>query len=42
SKDLGRRAARLLLARIDGEDAPPRSVVVPTLLVARGSGELPP
>lgn len=42
SHDLGHRAARLLLERIDGEDEPPRRVVVPTMLVARGSGEIPP
>jgi LacI family transcriptional regulator len=38
---VGRTAARLLLARLDGEDSPARHVVVPTRLVARGSGEIP-
>lgn len=38
---LGRTAARLLLARLDGDDGPPRHVVVPTHLVPRGSGEIP-
>ena len=38
---LGRTAARLLLARLDGDDSPPRHVVVPTQLVPRGSGEIP-
>src|SRR6266487_394452 len=36
---VGRTAARLLLARLDGEDGPSQHVVVPTRLVARGSGE---
>jgi LacI family transcriptional regulator len=39
---LGRTAAGLLLARLDGEESPTRHVVVPTRLVARGSGEIPP
>jgi LacI family transcriptional regulator len=38
---LGRRAAELLFSRIDGYDGPSRSVVVPTELIPRGSGELP-
>lgn len=42
SQDLGHRAARLLLERIDGEAGPAREVVLPTMLVARGSGEIPP
>jgi LacI family transcriptional regulator len=40
--ELGRRAAELLFARLDGEDHPPQQVVVPTPLVARGSGEIAP
>jgi LacI family transcriptional regulator len=40
--ELGRRAAELLFLRMDGDDAPPRRVVVPARLVQRGSGELPP
>jgi LacI family transcriptional regulator len=39
---LGASAARLLLARLDGEEGPSRHVVVPTRLVVRGSGEIPP
>ncbi len=39
---LGRTAAELLFARLDGDRTPPRHVVVPTRLVPRGSGELPP
>jgi LacI family transcriptional regulator len=38
--ELGRRAAELLFARIDGHRGPSRTVVVPTDLVSRGSGEL--
>jgi LacI family transcriptional regulator len=38
---LGRTSARLLLARLDGDDGPSRHVVVATRLVARGSGEIP-
>jgi LacI family transcriptional regulator len=37
---LGRHAARLLFARLDGEQGASRQVVVPTRLVTRGSGEL--
>jgi LacI family transcriptional regulator len=42
SHELGRRAAGLLLDRIDRESGPPRSVILPTVLVPRGSGEVPP
>jgi len=38
--DLGRTAAELLFARLDGESGPPRRVVLPTRLVPRGSGEI--
>lgn len=37
---IGRAAAELLFARLDGEDAPPQHRVVPTRLIARGSGEI--
>jgi LacI family transcriptional regulator len=37
----GRQAVDLLLARLDGQDGPARSIVLPTELVERGSGELP-
>jgi LacI family transcriptional regulator len=41
--ELGAQAANLAFARLDGEgDAPPRRIVVPTHVVARGSGEVPP
>jgi LacI family transcriptional regulator len=39
---MGRHAATLAFERLDGVDRPPRTVVVPTELVARGSGEVPP
>jgi LacI family transcriptional regulator len=38
--ELGRRAADLLWQRLSGDRQPPRRVVLPTTLVARGSGEL--
>src|SRR6266545_3633673 len=37
---LGRTAAELLFARLDGDRSPPRHLLVPTRLVPRGSGEL--
>lgn len=39
---LGRHAAECLFARLDGDDGPSREIVVPTQLIERGSGELPP
>jgi LacI family transcriptional regulator len=38
---IGRAAAELLFARLDGDDGPSRTVAVPVELIARGSGELP-
>jgi LacI family transcriptional regulator len=40
--DLGRRAAELLARRLAGDDRPPQRVVLPTMLIARGSGEVTP
>ena len=40
--DLGRRAAELLAGRLAGDDRPPQRVVLPTTLIARGSGEVKP
>jgi LacI family transcriptional regulator len=37
----GRKAAELLFSRVDGHAGPSRTVVVPTTLIARGSGEIP-
>ncbi|SER06521.1 transcriptional regulator, LacI family [Lentzea xinjiangensis] len=39
---IGRKAAELVLARIDGDTSPPVHAVVPATLVRRGSGEIPP
>lgn len=39
---LGRTSAQLLFARLEGDTSPPRRIVLPTALVPRGSGELPP
>jgi LacI family transcriptional regulator, galactose operon repressor len=41
SQRLGAEAARLAFERLDGDTQPPRRIVVPTELVARGSGEVP-
>jgi LacI family transcriptional regulator len=38
--ELGRRATELLVQRLAGDDGGPRRVVLPTTLIARGSGEL--
>ncbi len=42
SQRLGTAAAAIAFARLDGSEEPPRRVVVPTELVIRGSGEVPP
>lgn len=39
---VGREGARRLIARLEGDDAPARHVVLPTTLIPRGSGEIPP
>jgi LacI family transcriptional regulator len=39
---MGRRAAELLFARLAGDERPPQRIVLPTELVARGSGEIRP
>jgi len=39
---MGRRAFELLRERLDGKPTPPRTVVLPTVFIERGSGELPP
>jgi LacI family transcriptional regulator len=39
---LGRLAAQLLFARLDGDDSPARTHVVPTGMIMRGSGEIRP
>jgi LacI family transcriptional regulator, galactose operon repressor len=37
---IGRSAAELLFARLDDDRRAPQHVVVPTRLIARGSGEI--
>ena len=39
---LGQRAAELLFSRLDGHRGAARREVLPTTLVVRGSGEIPP
>ncbi|TQN44564.1 LacI family transcriptional regulator [Humibacillus xanthopallidus] len=39
---IGSEVGRLLFARIDGDAAPPRRVVIEPTLIPRGSGEIPP
>jgi LacI family transcriptional regulator len=38
---IGTTAAHLLFARIHGDTSPPRTIVMPTRLITRGSGEIP-
>jgi LacI family transcriptional regulator len=40
--ELGRIAAEMLFRRLGGYQGPPECVVLPTTLITRGSGELPP
>jgi LacI family transcriptional regulator len=40
--ELGGAGAELLLRRMGGWDGAPQAIVLPTTLVARGSGEIPP
>jgi LacI family transcriptional regulator len=42
SHRMGSHAAALAFERLDGVERAPRQVVVPTELVIRGSGEVPP
>ena len=39
---IGRLAAERMFARLDGDDSPPSRHLVPTTLIQRGSGEIPP
>ena len=41
-QQIGRLAAERIFARLDGDTAPPARTVVPTRLIERGSGEIPP
>ena len=40
--EMGRTAAARVFARLDGDDSPAVTSVVPARLVVRGSGEIPP
>ena len=40
--EIGRIAAERLLARIDGDEQPSKTYIVPSELIVRGSGEIPP
>jgi LacI family transcriptional regulator len=40
--EIGRSAAETAFARLAGDDSPPRRLVIPTTLIARGSGEIRP
>jgi LacI family transcriptional regulator len=39
---IGELAAERALARMQGEDLPPETIIVPTTLIPRGSGGIPP
>lgn len=39
---IGRAAAKRILARLNGDPQEPRTHIVPSELVLRGSGEIPP
>jgi LacI family transcriptional regulator len=39
---IGRQAAATLFARLDGDRSPTQTYIVPTTLIIRGSGEIPP
>ena len=39
---IGVKSAERLLARIDGDEQPPRTYIVPSELIQRGSGEIRP
>ena len=41
-EDMGRIAAELAYARLEGDGGPPQRRTIPCELVARGSGEVPP
>ena len=40
-QEVGRQAARLAIERIADPDGPPRTVTLPSVLVRRGTGEIP-
>jgi hypothetical protein len=40
--EMARAAAELLFGRLAGDQRPPQRIVIPTKLIARGSGEIVP
>jgi LacI family transcriptional regulator len=42
TEGMGRLAAELLFSRLDGHEQPIKTFVLPTTLIVRGSGEIPP
>lgn len=40
--EMGRQGAELLFARLNGDERPPQHLFLPTELLVRGSGEIPP
>ncbi len=40
--EIGRQAATTLFARLDGDRSPTQTYIVPTTMIIRGSGEIPP
>lgn len=40
--ELGRCTAELMLEKVDAVDSPPRSIIIPTTFIQRGSGEISP
>ena len=42
TEGMGRLAAELLFRRLDGDETPMKTYVLPTTLIARGSGEIAP
>jgi LacI family transcriptional regulator, galactose operon repressor len=40
-QEIGRQAARLAIERIADREGPPRTVTLPSILVRRGTGEIP-
>lgn len=42
ASEMGRQGAELLFARLKDDERPPQSLMIPTELIIRGSGELPP
>ena len=41
-REIGRVAAARMFKKLDGEPVEPEHIIVPTVLIERGSGEIPP